>query len=209
MNTVRARELLDIIDKAQDELAGLFNGPVHISGAPIKEVDSSIDRSMYDEITPVPQGKFDKKQILKDLLTMKPKLVAEKYDIDLKEVYKIKYSKKETKVSDMKPGRIPDGRGTGWAPKPCCGSRGASHKKICVNFTTYTRERYQQKPFVAEQAPKNARPLSTEEYEELRSAMLDREFQSAPYALTHKLSPKEVNRAVKSVDYDDYIADES
>jgi len=47
-------------------------------------------------------------------------------------------------------------------------------------------------------------PLTMSQYIELRNAMHDRDFQSAKYALVNRLSPKEVNRAVVSRDYDDY-----
>jgi hypothetical protein len=35
--------------------------------------------------------------------------------------------------------------------------------------------------------------------------MHKREFQSARYSLVNKLPPKEVNAAIRSTDYDDYI----
>jgi hypothetical protein len=35
--------------------------------------------------------------------------------------------------------------------------------------------------------------------------MHDRGFSSAEYALSRKLSPREVNAAIKSTDYDDYL----
>jgi hypothetical protein len=54
---------------------------------------------------------------------------------------------------------------------------------------------------------KASEPLFESEYDELREAMLDREFQSAKYALVHKLSPREVNAAVRSADYADYLDD--
>ena len=36
--------------------------------------------------------------------------------------------------------------------------------------------------------------------------MDDREFMSAKYSLTHKLPPREVNAAIRSTDYEDYLA---
>ncbi len=98
----------------------------------------------------------------------------------------------------------------GWAkhePKACCGSKGARHFKTCVNFpgnkTDETVLNPEDGPAVAE-APK-ARALSNEEYLDLRAAMQDKEFQSARYSLVNKLSPKEVNKAVVSKSYDEYI----
>ena len=48
-------------------------------------------------------------------------------------------------------------------------------------------------------------PLTAEQYGELRQNMLDREFQSARYALTRKLSPREINLAVRSANYQNYL----
>ncbi len=58
--------------------------------------------------------------------------------------------------------------------------------------------------------PDNPKPDVTIEidegqYEKLRDAMHDREFMSAKYALTNKLSPREVNAAIRSTDYEDYL----
>ncbi len=49
------------------------------------------------------------------------------------------------------------------------------------------------------------KPLTGDEYDEVRDAMHDRDFSSAEYALSHKLPPREVNAAVRSTDYDDYL----
>jgi hypothetical protein len=48
-------------------------------------------------------------------------------------------------------------------------------------------------------------PLSIEQYDDIRAAMHDREFQSGKYSLSHKLSPKEVNAAVRSSTYQNYL----
>lgn len=48
-------------------------------------------------------------------------------------------------------------------------------------------------------------PLTAEQYADLRSAMHDKEFQSASYSLTKKLRPAEVNNAVRSSGYRDYL----
>jgi len=50
-----------------------------------------------------------------------------------------------------------------------------------------------------------SKPLDGFQYEALRDAMHDRGFSSAEYALTNRLSPREVNAAIKSTDFDDYI----
>ncbi len=60
------------------------------------------------------------------------------------------------------------------------------------------------------QHPDNPKPeptteLTEDQYDELRDAMHDRDFMSAKYALTHKLSPREVNAAIRSTDYEDYL----
>lgn len=54
-----------------------------------------------------------------------------------------------------------------------------------------------------------AEPLTREEYDQLRDAMYDREFQSAQYSLVNKLPPREINAAIKSEDYAGYIANRS
>lgn len=48
-------------------------------------------------------------------------------------------------------------------------------------------------------------PLSEEQYDALREAMQDKEFMSARYALVNKVSPREVNHAVRSTSYNDYL----
>jgi hypothetical protein len=88
-------------------------------------------------------------------------------------------------------------RGT---PKPCCGSKGARHFKTCpLNGKETIRT------FAPEQPKKESSPLDGFQYEALRDAMHDRDFSSAEYALTNRLSPREVNAAIKSADYDDYL----
>ncbi|MBX3498090.1 MAG: hypothetical protein KF889_01500 [Alphaproteobacteria bacterium] len=84
--------------------------------------------------------------------------------------------------------------------KPCCGSVGARHKKDCSVGKDLDRDIA---GFHASKAP--TQPLTPEEYGELRTAMDDREFQSAQYALTKKLHPREVNTAVRSTSYEDYL----
>ena len=78
--------------------------------------------------------------------------------------------------------------------KPCCGSLGFKHKKNCPERN------------VAPMPPRaELEPLDEAQYDELRYAMHDREFQSAQYSLTHKLPPREVNAAIKSKDYEGYL----
>lgn len=48
-------------------------------------------------------------------------------------------------------------------------------------------------------------PLTPEQYADVRSAMNDREFQSAQYSLVNKLRPSEVNAAIKSDNYQSYL----
>ncbi len=68
-------------------------------------------------------------------------------------------------------------------------------------------------PYVAPEEKKEeeptivGKPLSEEEYNDLKTAMQDKEFQSGRYALTHRLSPREINKAVPSADYQTYIDD--
>ncbi|AVT83641.1 hypothetical protein RPYSC3_47810 [Rhodopseudomonas palustris] len=47
--------------------------------------------------------------------------------------------------------------------------------------------------------------MSEDQYNDLRDAMMDREFQSAAYSLTNDLHPREVNSAVRSTSYEDYL----
>lgn len=47
--------------------------------------------------------------------------------------------------------------------------------------------------------------MELDQYKVLRGAMHDRDFSSAQYALSHKIPPKEVNAAVRSKNYDDYL----
>ncbi len=86
-------------------------------------------------------------------------------------------------------------RGT---PKPCYGSTGARHFKTCkLNGKPSTNN--------ADATSSVGKDLTQEQYDELRDAMHDREFMSAKYALTHELSPREVNAAIRSTDYEDYL----
>lgn len=83
-------------------------------------------------------------------------------------------------------------------PKPCCGSTGTRHMKNCPVVTKSVAK--------AEPDPQSRVTLTGEQYIELRKAMHDREFQSAKYALINKLSPREVNRAVVTKDYQEYMS---
>lgn len=47
--------------------------------------------------------------------------------------------------------------------------------------------------------------LTNQQYDEVRDAMRDREFMSGQYSLTHKLPPREVNAAIRSADYKEYL----
>lgn len=78
-----------------------------------------------------------------------------------------------------------------------CGSRGR-HFKTCTRSGA---------PNLEALTPKETRSLTENEYAALRDAMNDRDFMSAKYALTHRLSPREVNIAVRSLDYEDYLND--
>lgn len=95
-------------------------------------------------------------------------------------------------------------------PKPCCGSTGPRHKKGCANGTPYAQSDASKelsdgiRSFHQERTKPD--PLALAEYSELREAMHDREFQSAQYALTKRLPPREVNTAVRSSSYEDYLA---
>lgn len=51
---------------------------------------------------------------------------------------------------------------------------------------------------------KTAEPLTREQYDQVRGAMFNRDFSSASFALSHKMSPAEVNAAIRSSDYQDY-----
>jgi hypothetical protein len=99
-------------------------------------------------------------------------------------------------------GKLSNGRMPRGVAKPCCGSKGSRHMKTCRQYRG-SDFGLQADPSI--ETPKPSRELSSEEYGDLRDAMNDMEFQSIPYALTHKLSPKEVNKAVRSSSYEEYI----
>ena len=86
-------------------------------------------------------------------------------------------------------------------PCPECGSKGARHFKICSQNGAYTRKVIGEE----DQVPTDPKALTEEQYDDLRDAMHDREFQSARYSLVNKLPPKEVNAAIRSSDYDAYV----
>lgn len=54
------------------------------------------------------------------------------------------------------------------------------------------------------EAPRSV-AFNVDRYEAVREAMQDHDFQSAKYALTNRLSPKEVNATVRSTDYENYL----
>jgi len=84
--------------------------------------------------------------------------------------------------------------------KPCCGSTGSRHFKTCPLANGGS------KPFAPEKKATGERTLmERSDYDALRAAMQDKEFQSAQYALVHKIAPTEVNRAVVSRDYEEYV----
>lgn len=95
--------------------------------------------------------------------------------------------KKETRIKTMVVGRK---RGD-----PCkeCGSTGTRHFKTCSQVKKPPKLLY------------TVPPLTADQYDELRDAMFEKDFQSMPYALTHKMSPKEVNLAVQTTSYADYL----
>jgi hypothetical protein len=73
-----------------------------------------------------------------------------------------------------------------------CGKSGHS-KRTCPGLKQH-----------ADEAPSPRRFLSREDYDKVRSEMHEHNFMSNQFALTNKLSPKEVNAAVPSIDYEDY-----
>lgn len=124
-----------------------------------------------------------------------PKSVREFYGTPKKK----KVEKHERIAAAMDSTRV--GRGSSWGNKTCCGSNGPRHRNFCSNFKK--PEKAPPKESAVEVAARRA--LSSEEYDELRTAMNDSQFQSGRYALTNRLSPKEVNLAIESADYDAYI----
>ena len=60
-------------------------------------------------------------------------------------------------------------------------------------------------PYDGVLTPKERTVLSEDEFADVKIAQLDREFMSGPYALSHKISPKEVNLAVMNPSYAAYI----
>ncbi len=78
------------------------------------------------------------------------------------------------------------------SPKPCCGSMGPRHKNTC---------------------PQNDKPkkstatemLNRLQFDDIKDAMRDRDFTSLSYALDNKLPVREVNVALKSKDYEEYL----
>lgn len=92
--------------------------------------------------------------------------------------------------------------------EPCaeCGSKGSRHFKTCSKYG----QRKETIPSFAgsddsPEAPSPIEPLTSEQYGAIRSAMNDREFMSAKYALVNKLRPTEVNHAVRSSSYEHYL----
>lgn len=78
-------------------------------------------------------------------------------------------------------------------PCPECGSKGTRHFKTCSLTGFHVKE-----------DPPKAKPLSLEQFSKVREAMHDKDFQSARFALTNKMSPAEVNKAVRSASFEEY-----
>lgn len=92
----------------------------------------------------------------------------------------------------------------GQKEKACCGSKGVRHLKTCPNNGRKMRDKLGGEDIRPEYKPEK-RELEESEYDAIRSAMHGRNFSSQQYALVNKLPPKEVNMAVASTDYEDYI----
>lgn len=89
-----------------------------------------------------------------------------------------------------------------------CGTTGTRHFKTCSKWVRSKNGTLETIPSFSSESSASASskdPLTAEEYANLRSAMHDKEFQSARYALTHKLRPTEVNAAVVSKSYANYL----
>lgn len=91
--------------------------------------------------------------------------------------------KKETRM-------VPRKRGD-----PCkeCGSTGTRHFKTCSQVKKPPKLLY------------TVNLLTADQYDELRDAIFEKDFQSIRFAMTHKMSPKEVNMAVQTTSYADYL----
>lgn len=100
-------------------------------------------------------------------------------------------------------------RGQHQSGMSCCGSLGPRHKKGCPEGNKAPRPPVNAPDEVSdvddEQPEKKREPLTPEQYAEIRSEMQDKEFQSMRYAMTHKMSPAEVNHAIKSSSYEHYL----
>lgn len=77
-----------------------------------------------------------------------------------------------------------------------CGRAGHNAKTCAQQEPAEPKPEYQQPPSEA---------IGPDRYKAIREAMLDKEFMSGRYAMTNKLSPREVNAAVRSKDYSDYL----
>ncbi len=110
----------------------------------------------------------------------------------------------EKKEKKKKSYYVPKGKPWATTPKPCCGSKGARHFKTCVNFPgNLNKGNNGDEGEKREEKPRE--PLTMEQYADVKNAIHDGEFQSAKYSLVNKLHIREVNEAIRSNSYDNYL----
>lgn len=103
-------------------------------------------------------------------------------------------------------GMHPDNPKPSKGREPCaeCGSTGTRHFKTCSRPKGAAPTKAFASPDTSAEIPKE--PLTPDQYEKVRSEMHDRNFSTGQFSLINKMRPSEVNSAIRSEDYEDYLA---
>lgn len=86
-----------------------------------------------------------------------------------------------------------------------CKTTGSRHFNTCSKAKGTSGDLSSMSGATQGHVPQPRVAIGPDRYNMIREAMHDKEFQSARYALVNKLSPAEVNAAVRSKDYSEYL----
>lgn len=127
-----------------------------------------------------------------------PSWVAAKCGVAVQTVYNVRSRMKKTT------GGGPVGGKQGIRCEECK-TTGSRHFKTCSKAKGTSGDLSDFSSAGKEHVPQPRVAIGPDRYAMIHEAMHDKEFQSARYALINKLSPAEVNAAVRSKDYSEYL----
>ncbi|CCD89877.1 protein of unknown function [Bradyrhizobium sp. ORS 285] len=113
----------------------------------------------------------------------------------------------EPKRRGRKPGpQKPQKAGPGgWTPKPCCGSKGARHKKGCPAASGPAPRKSASLPSTPlREEDEEVKPLTEDQFDELKHLQEIGDLSSRAFAQQNGLALSEVNKAITSRSYREY-----